>query len=160
MIDLVTQLKVRYGLKIAVVSNEARELNAYRIRKFKLDKFVDFFISSCFVHIRKPDADIFRLRWTSPSRAPSRSSISKTRRCSFRSLRVWGFEVFFTRITSPPARNWPRPDCGMTKTPSVKSGNVNARISTNKSGRGIKFAVFEAGDLASERLESGRHLFG
>ena len=33
----------------------------YRIRKFKLDKFVDFFISSCFVHIRKPDADIFRL---------------------------------------------------------------------------------------------------
>jgi putative hydrolase of the HAD superfamily len=31
-------------------------LNAYRIRKFKLDGFVDVFISSCFVH-----ADIFRL---------------------------------------------------------------------------------------------------
>jgi putative hydrolase of the HAD superfamily len=61
MIALVTQLKVRHGLKIAVVSNEARELNEYRIRKFKLDGFVDFFISSCFVHIRKPDADIFRL---------------------------------------------------------------------------------------------------
>ena len=61
MIDLVTQLKVRYGLKIAVVSNEALELNAYRIRKFKLDKFVDSFVSSCFVHIRKPDAEIFRL---------------------------------------------------------------------------------------------------
>ena len=61
MIELVAQLKARHGLKIAVVSNEARELNAYRIRKFKLDRFVDFFISSCFVHIRKPDADIFRL---------------------------------------------------------------------------------------------------
>ena len=61
MIELVTQLKVRHGLKIAVVSNEARELNEYRIRKFKLDGFVDFFISSCFVHLRKPDADIFRL---------------------------------------------------------------------------------------------------
>ena len=61
MIELVAQLKVRHGLKIAVVSNEARELNAYRIRKFKLDEFVDFFISSCFVHARKPDADIFRL---------------------------------------------------------------------------------------------------
>ncbi len=61
MIELFAQLKVRYGLKIAVVSNEARELNAYRIRKFKLDRFVDAFISSCFVHIRKPDADIFRL---------------------------------------------------------------------------------------------------
>jgi putative hydrolase of the HAD superfamily len=61
MIELAGRLKVRHGLKIAVVSNEGRELNAYRIRKFKLDGFVDFFISSCFVHIRKPDADIFRL---------------------------------------------------------------------------------------------------
>ena len=61
MIELIAQLKVWHGLKIAVVSNEARELNAYRIRKFKLNKFVDFFISSCFVHLRKPDADMFRL---------------------------------------------------------------------------------------------------
>jgi putative hydrolase of the HAD superfamily len=61
MIELITQLKVRHGLKIAVVSNEARVVNDYRIHKFKLDVFVDFFISSCFVHIRKPDADIFRL---------------------------------------------------------------------------------------------------
>lgn len=61
MIELIVQLKVRHGLKIAVVSNEGRELNAYRIRKFKLDRFVDFFISSCFVHVRKPDAEIFRL---------------------------------------------------------------------------------------------------
>lgn len=61
MIALVAQLKVRHRLKIAVVSNEARELNSHRIRKFKLDRFVDFYISSCFVHIRKPDVDIFRL---------------------------------------------------------------------------------------------------
>lgn len=61
MIELIRRLKVRYGLKIVVISNEARELNAYRIREFKLDGFVDSFVSSCFVHIRKPDADIFRL---------------------------------------------------------------------------------------------------
>ena len=61
MIALFAQLKVRHGLKIAVVSNEGRELNAHRIRKFNLDGFVDSFISSCFVHVRKPDADIFRL---------------------------------------------------------------------------------------------------
>ena len=61
MIEMVRNLKSRYGLKIAVVSNEARELNAYRIQKFKLGEFVDSFISSCFVHVRKPDADIFRL---------------------------------------------------------------------------------------------------
>jgi putative hydrolase of the HAD superfamily len=61
MIELVAQLKAKYGLKIVVVSNEARELNAHRIRKFKLDGFVDCFISSCFVHLHKPDPDIFRL---------------------------------------------------------------------------------------------------
>jgi putative hydrolase of the HAD superfamily len=61
MISLVAQLKLQLGMKIAIVSNEGRELNAYRIRKFNLDRFVDCFISSCFVHIRKPDADIFRL---------------------------------------------------------------------------------------------------
>jgi putative hydrolase of the HAD superfamily len=61
MIALMAELKSRHRLKIAVVSNEARELNVYRIRKFRLDRFVDFFVSSCFVHVRKPDAQIFRL---------------------------------------------------------------------------------------------------
>lgn len=61
MIGMVVQLKARYGLKIAVVSNESLELNAYRIRTFKLHGFVDLFISSCFVHLRKPDGNIFRL---------------------------------------------------------------------------------------------------
>ena len=61
MIDLITRLKSRYGLKVIVVSNEGRELNSHRIQKFKLNKIVDSFVSSCFVHIRKPDCDIFRL---------------------------------------------------------------------------------------------------
>ena len=61
MIELVRNLKAKYRLKIVVVSNEARELNAHRIRQFKLDQFVDAFISSCFVRLRKPDADIYRL---------------------------------------------------------------------------------------------------
>ena len=61
MIELVRKLKARFGLKIAVVSNEGRELTVSRIQHFKLDEFVDFFISSCFVHFRKPDEDIFRM---------------------------------------------------------------------------------------------------
>jgi putative hydrolase of the HAD superfamily len=61
MIELASQLKAQLGLKIIVVSNEARELNAYRIHAFKLNEFVDAFVSSCYVHLRKPDEDIFRL---------------------------------------------------------------------------------------------------
>lgn len=44
-----------------MVSNAARDLNQYKIHVFKLNEFVDFFIPSCFVHLRKPDADIFRM---------------------------------------------------------------------------------------------------
>ncbi len=61
MIQMVARLKKAYGLKVAVVSNEGRELTEYRIQKFRLYEFVDFFISSCFVHLRKPDTDIFKL---------------------------------------------------------------------------------------------------
>jgi len=61
MIDLVIQLKQILGLKIVIVSNESRELNAYRSRKFGLNSLSDCFVSSSFVHIRKPDVEIFRL---------------------------------------------------------------------------------------------------
>ena len=61
MIKLMRQLKAKYGLKIIVLSNEARELNDYRVRKFKLDEFVDAFVSSSLVGLHKPDAAMFRL---------------------------------------------------------------------------------------------------
>jgi len=61
MIEFIHRLKEQNRLKIAVVNNEAHELNEHRIKKFKLNQFVDFYISSCFIHFRKPDADIFRI---------------------------------------------------------------------------------------------------
>ena len=61
MIELVRGLKKQYGLQIAAVSNEGRELATYRVQQFKLGTFIDFFISSCFVHYRKPDAHMYRI---------------------------------------------------------------------------------------------------
>ncbi len=61
MIELIRTLKAQYKLKIAVVNNEGRELNERRIQSFQLDSFVDLFISSCIVHVRKPDEDIYRI---------------------------------------------------------------------------------------------------
>jgi len=60
-IDLVKRLKVVYGLQVAVVSNEGREIAEDRITRFNLGEFVDFFIVSAFVHFRKPDLDIYRM---------------------------------------------------------------------------------------------------
>lgn len=61
ILALVRGLKARHGLKVVAVSNEGRELNAHRIRTFGLDAFVDIFVSSCYVNLRKPDPEIFRL---------------------------------------------------------------------------------------------------
>jgi putative hydrolase of the HAD superfamily len=73
MLDLVAQLKAEHGLKVVVISNESREVNAHRIRTFRLDLLVDAFLSSCFVGMRKPDVEIFRLALdlaqTDPERA-------------------------------------------------------------------------------------------
>ena len=61
MIDLLRGLKKGCGLKTAVVSNEGRELTVHRIAEYRLNEFIDFFICSCFVHLRKPDEEIYRL---------------------------------------------------------------------------------------------------
>lgn len=61
MIKLIRGLKTQYGLRVVVVSNEGRELTIYRVQQFELRTFVDFFVSSCFVHYRKPDEDMYRI---------------------------------------------------------------------------------------------------
>ena len=61
MIQLMSELKSAYSLKISAISNEGREMTEHRIRTFNLDQLIDIFISSCFVHFRKPDADIYRI---------------------------------------------------------------------------------------------------
>ncbi len=61
MINYIKDLKKKYNLRIFAVSNEGRELNDYRIKTFKLYEVFDGFISSSFVHFRKPDEDIFKV---------------------------------------------------------------------------------------------------
>lgn len=60
-IDYFMAIKKKYNLNILALSNEGRELNEYRIKTFKLDRLFNAFVSSCYVHLRKPDKDIFRL---------------------------------------------------------------------------------------------------
>ena len=73
MLNLVAQLKVQHRLKVVVISNESREVNAHRIRNFGLDRLVDTFISSCFVGMRKPDVTIFNLALDLAQTAPARA---------------------------------------------------------------------------------------
>jgi putative hydrolase of the HAD superfamily len=73
MIDLVRRLKEKYNLWSAAISNEGRELTVYRIKKFKLHNIIDFFVSSCFVHFRKPDQDLYRMALDISQAKPAQS---------------------------------------------------------------------------------------
>jgi putative hydrolase of the HAD superfamily len=46
---------------MGTINNESRELNNYRIETFGLRKLFRVFISSCYVGLRKPEPDIYRL---------------------------------------------------------------------------------------------------
>ena len=48
-------------VRIIALSNEGKELNDYRIKKFNLHECFDAFISSCKVGMRKPDPGIYKL---------------------------------------------------------------------------------------------------
>jgi putative hydrolase of the HAD superfamily len=46
---------------MGTINNESRELNLYRIEQFGLRQIFRLFVSSCFVGLRKPELDIYRL---------------------------------------------------------------------------------------------------
>lgn len=61
MLEFLAAIKAMYQLKVVAVSNEGRELTQHRVQAFRLGDVIDTFVSSCFVHVRKPDADIFNM---------------------------------------------------------------------------------------------------
>jgi len=59
MLQWLKEWKKDCGFRIISINNEGKELNDYRVQKFKLHKAFDAFISSCEVKMRKPDPGIF-----------------------------------------------------------------------------------------------------
>lgn len=55
------EIKKTTHLKIVATSNEPREIMEYRINRFDLKSFIDIFVCSCFVGMRKPDKEFFKL---------------------------------------------------------------------------------------------------
>ena len=61
MLQWLKEWKKDCGFRIISVNNEGKELNDYRVQKFKLHECFDAFISSCEVKMRKPDPGIWQL---------------------------------------------------------------------------------------------------
>jgi putative hydrolase of the HAD superfamily len=56
---------------MSTLNNESLEINEYRIRTFKLRDYFDIFLSSCYLRVRKPSPEIYRLALKITQRAPS-----------------------------------------------------------------------------------------
>lgn len=61
MIQFIRDIKARYSLRTVALSNEGRELMVHRIHSFQMKEYIDFFVCSGFVGLRKPDEAIYRL---------------------------------------------------------------------------------------------------
>jgi len=60
-IEIASRLKASGKYFIATINNEIFELNLYRIDKFRLRDTFPIFFSSCFLGIRKPDKEIYKV---------------------------------------------------------------------------------------------------
>jgi putative hydrolase of the HAD superfamily len=61
VLDLARKLAESGKYFMGTINNESRELNLYRIEKNGLRNIFRVFVSSCFVGLRKPELDIYRM---------------------------------------------------------------------------------------------------
>jgi putative hydrolase of the HAD superfamily len=60
-IEILKQIAASEEYAVAMMNNESRELNDYRIEKFGFHEYFDCFVSSCYVGLRKPLPEIYEL---------------------------------------------------------------------------------------------------
>jgi putative hydrolase of the HAD superfamily len=71
-IALLRALRAQRRYRMVTLNNESAELNEYRLRHFGLRDCFDAFFSSCYLGVRKPAADIYRLALQLTQREPDR----------------------------------------------------------------------------------------
>lgn len=71
MLSWLRRWKSKCEIPVYALSNESRELNAFRIEKFGLREVFDGFFSSCYLGCRKPDPAIYRFALDVASVSPA-----------------------------------------------------------------------------------------
>lgn len=93
MIQLISQIKKEKLLKVVVLSNESFELTQYRIHKFKLLAFIDFFIVSCFIHLQKPKREFYQTAFNLTQINPEESLYIDDRKLLIETAKTFGIHV-------------------------------------------------------------------
>ena len=69
-IEVAKELAATRKYLMATLNNEILELNQFRLKNFGLREYFSVFFSSCFLGMRKPDEEIYRLVLQVTQRAP------------------------------------------------------------------------------------------
>jgi putative hydrolase of the HAD superfamily len=78
---------------MATLNNEELELNLYRIEKFELRTYFSLFLSSCFLHVRKPSEEIYRMALQIVQRDPEECLFIDDRRLNLESPQALGMKT-------------------------------------------------------------------
>ena len=84
---------------MSTINNESREMNLYRIEKFGLREIFDIFISSCFVGLRKPERDIYRLALEITQKVPAQCCFIDDRDLNLESAEKLGMQTIRMQTT-------------------------------------------------------------
>lgn len=78
---------------MAALNNESLEINEYRIATFKLRSYFDIFLSSCYLRVRKPNREIYRLALKITQRAPDECVLIDDRELNLECARELGINT-------------------------------------------------------------------
>ncbi len=60
-LEILSELSASGNYLLATLNNESRELNEYRIDRFRLREHFSVFLSSCYLGVRKPEPEIYEM---------------------------------------------------------------------------------------------------
>jgi putative hydrolase of the HAD superfamily len=69
-LDFLKKLAQTRRYMLAALNNESTELNEYRIHTFRLRDYFEAFFSSCYLALRKPNVEFYKLALKITQRAP------------------------------------------------------------------------------------------
>ncbi len=78
---------------MASLNNESKEINEYRIAKFKLRDYFEAFFSSCYLGVRKPDIKIYQRVLEITQREPSKCVMIDDRDLNLECARELGLQT-------------------------------------------------------------------
>jgi putative hydrolase of the HAD superfamily len=97
VLELARRLSSSGKCLMSTINNESTELNEYRIRKFQLKEIFDVFFSSCFVGLRKPERDIYRLALAITQRTPEECCFIDDREVNLEQAACMGIHTIHMR---------------------------------------------------------------